>query len=1060
LCDTQALFTGVLAELGMEIEFKILGPLEILAGGRRGATISPQLWCVLVSLLMSPNVSVSIEVLIDRVWDDNPPPKARSTIRSYIWRIDRALSQVADDTVHMRRQAHGYALEVDPQVVDLHRFHSLRRQSDSLAESGEIRHAAVLLQEAEALWRGPALAGLPGAWIGRTRDSLGEELRSAAARRIDLELTLGRHAQLLAELGELSGRYPMDEVLAGHRMIALFRSGRQADALRVYRETRARLTAEGIEPSPSLARLHERILRHDSELAITPVYRRANREPQPNTLPADIEDFVGRAEEIRQLTQEHVPKSPLWIIEGMGGVGKTALAIHVGHLMTARYPDAQLHLSLRANDQVREPLDASDALRDLLAMLDVPTGRIPGSLREQAALWRAELSSRRALIIFDDVTGPEQVRPLLPEAGDCLVIVTSRRRHPDWGDARSLTLRVFPEDDAVSLFAQIAGRGVSHEPEDVAEVARLCGFLPLAIRLAASHLRATSVSRVLDLIEELHEPNAGHGKADNVNQRIQATFALSYRQLTASEQRFFRYLGVSPCIDISVYSGAAISGVTAAAAEAALGTLSSHHLLEEISPGKCGFHDLIRAFAAARFAIEDPEPEARLAVGRLADYYIRVVRHANEIVHEHQAEALAADGHKTQGTPLMSTPAAARAWLESELGNALRVAQYCSRHEWKRRCADLIHALGAFLVADGHWDDALAAHLMALQACRDLDDLPGAARAAFDLSLISLRTGHSEEALQHAAESAATYGALGDKRGQAAALDRAGIIHRNTARFRDALAYHREAMDIYRVSGDRRGLAGALVHSGAALAELGRHEEAMRNFNEALRINCESGDLRGQGITLNNIGVAMYKQGYHKDAMRSWQESLDIFREIGGRQNLTLLDHNMGLLHQYKGNYKAALVLYRRVLATYRSIGDLQHQAHALADIGSVYQIIDQFDEALAHYEKAASLGEVVDDHYVAIRVLCGIADVHFGAGRHSAALENYERAARLSGEIESLYFKGKALNGIAETVLRMRGPGAARIYWREAYDIFAQLGAPEAATVEIRLNAIDTPAS
>jgi DNA-binding SARP family transcriptional activator/tetratricopeptide (TPR) repeat protein len=1045
----------------MEIEFKILGPPEILAGGRREATMSPQLWCVLVSLLMSPNRPVPVEALIDRLWDEDPPPKARTTIRSYIWRIERALSQLADGTVRVRRQAPGYALEINPHALDLHRFRTLRRQADSLAESGETRHAAALLRKAEAVCSGPALGGLPGAWISRMRESLGEELRSATARRIDLELALGRHSQLLAELGELSSQHPLDEVLAGHRMVALFRSGRQADALRVYRQICARLMAEGINPSPDLARLHERILRHDSELAITPVYRRANSEPQPNTLPADIGDFVGRTEEIRQLMHETAPeRHPVRVIEGMGGVGKTALAIHVGHLMAARYPDAQLYLSFQAHDQVREPLDPADALRELLTMLDVPAARIPSSLHERAELWQAELSSRRTLIIFDDVTGPEQVRPLLPEAGHCLVIVTSRRRYPDWGDARSLTLRVFPEDDAVSLFTQIAGPRVSHEPDDVAEVARLCGFLPLAIRLTASHLRTAIASRVPDLIEELHEPNTGHGHADDVNHRIQVTFALSYRQLSSAERRFFRYLGISPCTDISAHSGAAVSGVTAEAAETVLRTLSSHHLLEETSPGKFGFHDLIRAFAAARFAAEDREPEARFAVGRLADYYIRAVRHANQILHEHPAGTQPVDSRQAHMTPLMSTPAAARAWLESEWGNTLRVAQYCSRHEWKRRCADLIHALGAFLVADGHWDDALAAHLMALQACRDLDDLPGAARAALDLSLISLRTGHSEEALQHAVEAADTFGVLGDKRSQADALDRVGIIHRNTARFRDALAYHREAIDIYREADDRHGMAEALVHSGAALAELGRHEEAMSSFNEALRIYCESGDLRGKGITLNNIGVAKYKQGYHKDAMRSWQDSLDIFREIGGRQNLTLLDHNMGLLHQYKGNYKAAIILYRKVLATYRAIGDLQHQAHALADIGSVYQAADQFDEALAHYEKAASVGKVADDQYIAIRVLCGIADAHFGGGRLGAALENYEQAARLSNEIESLYFKAKALHGMAETVLRMRGPGAARIYWREAHDIFAQLGAPEAATVEIRLDAIDTPAS
>ena len=254
---------------GVKIEFNILGPPELVAGEHQSISVSPQLWCVVVCLLMAPNVSVPVEVIIDRLWGEYPPPKARPTIRSYIWRIDRALSgtQAPDGgSVRVRRQAHGYALEIEPHAVDLHRFRSLKRQADALADSGEVPHAAELLKEAEGIWRGLALAGLPGEWIGRVRGALEEERREATVRRIELELMLGRHAALLAELSTLGERYPMDETLAGQQMQALYRSGRRFDALRAYREVRARLVAEGIEPGPELARLYERILRHDPEL--------------------------------------------------------------------------------------------------------------------------------------------------------------------------------------------------------------------------------------------------------------------------------------------------------------------------------------------------------------------------------------------------------------------------------------------------------------------------------------------------------------------------------------------------------------------------------------------------------------------------------------------------------------------------------------------------------------------------------------------------------------------------------------------------------------------------
>jgi DNA-binding SARP family transcriptional activator/tetratricopeptide (TPR) repeat protein len=1043
------------------MEFRVLGPPEIRSAGQESVTVSPQLWCVLVSLLQAPNVPVSAEVLIDRLWSEDPPPKANATIRSYIWRIDRALSQAHGDATQVIRRAHGYAIEIDPHAVDLHRFRSLKRQADALAESGEVWRAVELLRQAEAVWRGPALAGLPGAWIGRFRENLEEERRAATFRRIDLELSMGRHTTLLAELATLTDEHPLNEDLAAHRMKALFRAGRQADALRTFRETRSRLATEGIEPSPELARLHQRILQHDPELAITPAYLPGSRKRQADTLTSDIADFTGRTEELRLLTEPVTSATgpALYVIEGMGGVGKTALAVHAVYRMTARYPDARLLLNFRAHDQNREPLAPADALRDLLTMLDVEAARIPSALSARTELWRAELACRRAVLIFDDVEDPGQIRPLLPEAGDCLIIVTSRQHHRGWAAERVLTLQALSADDAASLFMRMAGSAVGSEHEHVIKVSHLCGCLPLAIRMAASRLRSGAVASVSDLVDELGALSDDHGTRSEISQRVQASFELSYRKLTVSERRFFRYIGTSPCLDITAHSAAVLTGISPADSKVALTVLANHHLIGETSPARFGFHDLIRAFAAARSAEEDPARDVRHAVGQLADYYLHNVIRASMLRHVRQPEGVAEDNGETWLTPFADALAAA-AWAESEWVNALQVAEQCARHEFKRRCADLVHALAEFLEASGHWDDALSAHLMALQACRDLDDPFCIARSTFDLSLIYLRTGQNEAAVQHAIEAAETFGVLGDNLGKAAALGRIGIIQRNTARFRDALAYHQEALDIYRAAGDSRGHARELVNAGAALWYLGRLQEEMSYLGRALEIYRENNDLRGQAAALNNIGTVQHHQGYHRHAMRSYQASREIYREIGGRQNLALADHNMARVQQYKGNYGAALTSYRAVLATYRSLGDPQHQAYALADIGSVYRSTERFDEALAHYEKAAAMAEKAGDRYACAEALCGMAEAHFGSGRTNAAMNAYEQAAKLAGEIESLYLRAKALNGIADILLHTRGKEAARIYWREAYDIFAQIGVPEAAAVEIRLHSLDVPAS
>jgi DNA-binding SARP family transcriptional activator len=1040
----------------VDVQFKILGPPELWAAGRETTGASPQLWSLLVCFLMVPNEQVAAEVLIGRLWGEDPPLKAGATIRSYIWRIDQLLSQVPGDAVRLRRRGRGYLLEIDPHAVDVHQVRSLKRQADALAASGEIERAAELLRDAEGLWRGAPLAGLPGDWTGQLRETLEEEHRATLSRRIELDLALGKHATLLAELATLVRQHPLDEELAARQMLALFRSGRQADALRAFREIRARLASDGIDPTPELAQLHQQILCHDPELAITPAYRRAGQEPQPNTLPAATADFTGREDEMQLLAERSGQKRhpAVWIIEGMAGVGKTALAVHAAHRMALRYPDAQLFLSFGAYDHGREPLTPADALRDLLIMLGLPPSRIPGTLRERAALWRAELACRRAVLIFDDVIGPDQIGSLLPDAGESVIMVTSRHRDSGWGTGRSLPLRVLSQRDAAALFTRIAGPGVDAGSAEVGEVAQWCGCLPLAIRLAASRLGSGAVGSLPDLLEELAEPAGGPGS--DLMRAMQGAFEVSYQRLSPAERRFFRYLGISPCLEVTAHSGAALSGITLVESNAALSTLASHHLLDETGLRRYTFHDLIRGFAAARFAEEDGTRETRSAIARLADYYRFAVGRANHARAAKKPGMPVSASKDAYELPFTGEPVQAEAWLESEWGNVLRVAEHCARHEFKRRCADLVHGLGEFLETTGHWDDARAAHLLNLQACRDLNDLPGIARSAFDLSLTNLRTGHSELALQYATDAATAFAACGDSTGKAAALDRIGVVHRNAARFRDALAYHQEALEVFREAGDRRGLAQALVHAGAALWYLGRLREEMDYLSQALEIYRQDGDQRGQAITLNNIGTVQHHQGLHRDAMRSYQESHDIFREIGGRQNLAIADHNLARLQQYKGNYTGAIAIYRDVLATYRQLGDLQHEAYALADIGTAYRCDGRVDEAMAHYEKAASAAVRAGDRYAYAEAVYGMAEARSGAGRLEAALENYEQAAKLAWEIESLYLRAKALSGIAEITLHTKGAGAAKICWREALDIFAQIGVPEAAAVEIRLQTLD----
>ena len=1032
------------------LEFRILGAPEASVPGESNILVAQHLWGVLASLLLTPGVPVSIDNLIDHLWGVRPPERARTTMRTYVCRINHVLRSANGSEIE--HCPGGYILNIDSDTVDLHRFRSLRSQAEALAGSGDCEHASLLLRQADTLWRGQVLATLDGDWITAVRVTIEEERRAATLRRTGIELTMGRHTELLGELAQLCDNFPLDEGLVQHRMIALFRAGRQADALQVFQDMRSRLVDHGIDPGTDLVQLQQLILRHDRRLAVTPAHQRADQAVQPNTLPPAVHDFVGRAAELRALTQpeQHSNNVRVCVIDGMSGVGKTALAVRTAHQLSGRYPDAQLYLSFHADALPSSELDSGDALSRLVMMLDIPPERIPAPVQERARLWQFELRHRRVVIVLDDVSSPEQIRPLIPPAGDCLIVICTRRRRADWPPVETLSLFPLTADEALTLMIRIIGPDARYAPGQVAEATRLCGRLPLVIRVAAGRLRRRRPSDLGELVGELAELNSGRGDGSETGRLIQSAFEFSYRQLTASQQRFFRYLSLSPCSDITIEIASAITSTTASEADSNLNALLEHHLVERGPQGRIRFHDLVRAYAASRSAHDDPVSERKCAVGLLIGHYVDAVKYVNQVLFD------SSEVYRER----TANVDAAWAWLEEEWSNVLLITQYAGKHEWKTECTDLAHAIGPFLKNEGYWNDALAAHSAALSACQDLDDLPRMARAACDVSIMSFLTGQHKAAEQHAGNAMAIYRSLDDRQGQAYVLDQLGIIHRNSSQSRNALAHHQEAMDIYREIGDTRGVAESLVHAGSAFGALGRFAEEIDCLHKALDICRRAGHKRAEAITLNNLGAVYDDQGRHREAIENYQQSLAIFKEIRGRQNIAVLEQNMGRVLQYKGDQEAAIAIYRRVLRTYQAIGDLQQQAVVLDLIGSAFQLGESYSESLAHHQRAAALAADIGDLSLYTAALCGMADAHRGAGSYSAALDHYGKAQKLATEIESPYLKAKALHGTAETLFTTRGHEAARIHWREAHDIYSTLGVPEAALVELRLGGISTSAS
>ncbi len=1040
------------------MEFRALGPIELWSAGQRQDLGPTRVRSILAMLLLTPRTIVPVETLIDRLWGTRPPPKARESLSVYVARLRASLRQAVGDRVQLVGRARGYVLEVNPEAVDVHQFRRLRRQADALVASGDHDHAAELLREADGLWRGQALAGIGGDWAARMRDSLEEERRAAVVERVGCELELGRHADLVGELGHLLAQYPLDETLVAHQMTALYRSGRPTDALSLYRETRGRLVDEqGTEPGPMLSELQQRILGRDPGLSVGSAGPRPGGTAPPDTLPPETAGFVGRREELALLTGEHGSTPQIVVIAGMPGVGKTALAVRAARLVSEQYPDGTFYLDLRSHDPGSPSLDPAEALDRLLQMLSVPAAQIPDTIGERAALWRADLSRRRAVVILDDAAGHDQIRPLLPVTGRCLILITTRRRLPDSGDTRTLTLDVLPVDEAVTLFRQVAGEGRSGDADQVAAAVGLCGRLPLAIQLAAGRAGQDSPPSLDGLIEELSQSPARLGSTGAASPEVIAAFDLSYRALEPDHQRFFRRLGISPCACLSLSAAAALGGCTLAEAEKALATLLDCHLLELAPDGQFRFHDLIRGYAAVRAARDDPEAEQRQAVGRLLDYYLHTADRADRVLYPFRHRTPVQVTQPPAASPALGTPEDAAGWLESEWRNILEAARHAGRREWKQKCADLIHVLADFVEIKAYWDEAIAAHSLALQACRDLADPARIAQASLALSAVRQQTGQHEAALALAEEAAEIYRSLADRNGEAESLDQMGLAHQRTARSREALAYFREAEILYRAAEDQRGVANTLSHSGIACWHLGRYAEADANLCAALSLYRDIGDRRGEAKALNNLGRVHLYNGHHREALDAYQNALLIFHEIGGIQSEAILYQNIGSVYHYKGSYEEGLAACRRALTIYRDIGDLPDEADVLNDIGVIYESAGCYDEALIHHQKARQIAEEIGSLSQQLIALRWMADIHRGSGRYGEALDHYHAALRLAREIGDPYEEGMILEGIAESTLStQRQSFAARIVFRQALDIFERLGVPEAESARIRIETID----
>jgi DNA-binding SARP family transcriptional activator len=659
------------AEQPAAARFCLLGPVQMIVGERNVALGGTGIRSVLAMLLLEPNQVVPLDRIVDVLWSHEPPASARTMVQGYVSRLRQRIAEADAGGAHILTTPPGYRLVVDESQIDVTVARSLLARARGLPAA----RRAELLDEANALWRGPALADLGG------RVSAPEltELRLAILEaRFDAQLELGRHHEIIGELTQLIDAQPFRERLVAQLMIALYRSDRRATALEAYQKFAHRAAEElGMDPGPQLRELHARVLRDDSTLlepTPDPVITPKIGVLVPAQLPRAPSGFAGREEELDWLTQLLPPgeTAAIGVLAGAAGVGKTALAVLWAHRVAGAFPDGQLFASMRGFDQQHTPVRAADVLTQFLLALGVAIHDVPLELDDRAALFRSILADRRVLVVLDDARDGEQIEPLLPAGSSSFVLVTSRVRLDGLvarTGARMLTLGTLGTDAAERLIEHMAGVPAhAKDREQRRRLARLCGYLPLALRIAAARLAGNPQWTVEDLVTELTDERSRLGALDleEAATSVRAALDVTYRSLRPELASTVRYLGLFPGTRLGPHTVAVLCGSDVDAARRRLRALANSFVVTETSRDVFLMHDLVRLHAQELAFTELSAEDRDAAARRLLQYYLSGAETARELLRSGTA------GDQFDG---MASAGDAADWIDQEWANLLAVVE-------------------------------------------------------------------------------------------------------------------------------------------------------------------------------------------------------------------------------------------------------------------------------------------------------------------------------------------------------------------------------------------------
>lgn len=950
--------------------FRVLGPLEVAVDGQVVPLGGPKPRLLLAALLLQPNVVVSTELLIEVLWPSSAPRSAAANIRTYVHSLRKRLAD-GDPELGDRigSRASGYILTAGQEEIDHVRFGELAAQAQDALARGDTESALDLLDKAEALWRGEVLEGLPHdhGW-GATIARLSELRLTVQEQRLKARIDLGRCAEAVAELRGLVTEHPLREELWQQLIVALRADGRIADAIEAY-ETAEKVLAEelGTKPGPRLRELR-------ASLVLTPPAPPTAPQPaaahQPRTmapvcqLPLDLPDFTGRDDTIAALGEllrkrREQEKPAIAVLSGAPGVGKSSVAIRVAHSVREDFPDGQLHVDLAGTSS--SPRPPMGVLAELLRALGVPDAGLPRDLAERAALLRSRLAGKRMCVVLDDAAGAAQVRPLLPGAGACAVLVTSRVRMPDLAGATSVDIDLLPETEAAKLLESIVGaERVAAEPDCATAILRQCGYLPLALRVAGAKLTHRPGWTLRVLADRLRDERRRLDELRVGDLAVRASVTLSYDLLPMSAATAFRGLGGLGAVQFPGWVVAALLGRDLA--EDVLDVLVDAHLVELVGSDGTGepryrLHDLLRCYAVELRA-QDVPAKAREATKRVLEGYLALAVEAADRMPIHffgiyQDETLAYPTLPPGTGHLVQDPAA---WFTAERHTCVSAVSLAAELGLDSLAWRLAAAFAPYFDQRGYQDDWMQTHTAALAAARRCGEVRGEAIIQRNLGQIHLYQDSYAEAQVAFEQSQLLFDKVGDARGAAIALVGLCTVLRIQGEDTIALDRSHEALDQFSAAGDRNGEAVARIAIGAVWLARHRYDEAERWFTEALEQTAAIGDRHREAHALKRLAMLRQHQGNLAAAREHVDRAIAIFNDLGDDHCVGYANQNLGELYLHSGDLAHAQLLLVNSLSVHRRNGDRRSEAEVSQLLGELHEALSQPERSRTYSERALAL--------------------------------------------------------------------------------------------------------